>query len=953
MERSLSVLLPACLAAVAPAAIAQSATETVFVDIPASSLDEALLELSRQTRVAIVFTSQDVRGRRSPALKGRVDVDRAIRRLIGSAPLDIRRIGERGIALTRTTSPETPLEVRPPDASEVVVVVGNLLTRTEAIGSKYQAVEISDVLGEDELGQLIDRGAAESFDRLPGVSMLVEKGEGRYVQIRGLASNLNGVTLNGVPFGSPEAELGGRQTPLDIFSAGILSGVEVQKTRTPDQSAQGLGGVLNVKTKGPFDRPENMRGDFTARVGFEDLQPKDNAYGGHAPYALSGNFGGKTPDGTMGWIVGGAFSSQEYVLQGVYQDGWSDKGEAILPEDVKNNYYVIGRERVNLNAEVEFRPNETDTVLLRGLHLEWNEFQHRIRRHQKIPEGVTASDPFEGVAPAGRALQALRLEHARKSVDWIEARASREREDLTLDLLVQANRTHLFEPHDNWEFRSEDDAFGPNAWSLNADGIVTLTPTPGAAAETDADLLLFDRFQRFDRRMKAETAYVEANVEWRPSNTLSLKTGLSAQWLDRWLDQAQSHYLPGETAFSLGASDSFVDGAFYNRTPLGGGPNFWMNVDALNAWFDDPTNADGFLLDEDAVRRSQYGNDYTINERVFSTYGMATLRRGDWELLAGVRAEAAHVDTGAYALSPDVLAPRKDDASYVDWLPAVIVNYRPSPEAVLRASVTTSLGRPPFDDIAAFVRFQPDDEEPTGVLRVGDVELRPRRATSIDVSAEWYPDPWTVLSVAGFYKEIDREAYTMVREAEGADAILAELAAVGLGGTDIGEVETLSVRTLADDGASYLQGVEIHLQTQLADLPAPLDGLGVAASLAFLDGHTDLPSGKRPLLGQPDETFAAVLFYQKGPLDASLSYSYNASYLTDYADDPDERLDQGAFGRWDARASWSVNSRLKLFVEGVNLNNEPTTEFQGGRERWNTEYEYAGRTVFVGASYGF
>ena len=36
-----------------------------------------------------------------------------------------------------------------------------------------------------------------ALNRLPGVSMFVEKGEGRYVQIRGVASNINNVTING------------------------------------------------------------------------------------------------------------------------------------------------------------------------------------------------------------------------------------------------------------------------------------------------------------------------------------------------------------------------------------------------------------------------------------------------------------------------------------------------------------------------------------------------------------------------------------------------------------------------------------------------------------------------------------------------------------------------------------------------------------------------------------
>ena len=64
-------------------------------------------------------------------------------------------------------------------------------------------------------------------------------------------------------------------------------------------------------------------------------------------------------------------------------------------------------------------------------------------------------------------------------------------------------------------------------------------------------------------------------------------------------------------------------------------------------------------------------------------------------------------------------------------------------------------------------------------------------------------------------------------------------------------------------------------------------------------------------------------------------------------------LNQGEFGRWDAKVTYAIRDNLKVFVEGVNLNNEPTTEFQGGREDWNTEHEYVGSTLYFGLSLGF
>lgn len=80
------------------------------------------------------------------------------------------------------------------------------------------------------------------------------------------------------------------------------------------------------------------------------------------------------------------------------------------------------------------------------------------------------------------------------------------------------------------------------------------------------------------------------------------------------------------------------------------------------------------------------------------------------------------------------------------------------------------------------------------------------------------------------------------------------------------------------------------------------------------------------------------------------TYKYNSNFLTDYGSSRALDLDQGGFGRFDFRAQYDLLPDLKLSFSGINLNNEPTTEFQGGIPTQNTEYEYTGRTFFFGIS---
>lgn len=71
---------------------------------------------------------------------------------------------------------------------------------------------------------------------------------------------------------------------------------------------------------------------------------------------------------SMGWLLGATWSDREYVGQGIFQDDWDESSGIGLPVNVKNNYYIIGRERVNVNGALEFRPTDDDSYYVRGFY---------------------------------------------------------------------------------------------------------------------------------------------------------------------------------------------------------------------------------------------------------------------------------------------------------------------------------------------------------------------------------------------------------------------------------------------------------------------------------------------------------------------------------------------------------------------------------------------------------
>ena len=827
-----------------------------------------------------------------------------------------------------------------------IVVQGTKLSRQRAIDEKRNADGVVDALGVDELGQLPDKNVGESLNRLPGVSMLVEKGEGRFVQIRGINPALNNVTINGVNLGSPEQEGGGRLAPLDIISGGVLGGVQVIKTPTPDMDAQGIGGTVNVDTTMPFDRDSDFYGYATGRYGIEQIKPEDEAFGGHNPYALDGMISGKLADDRIGWLVGATWSDREYISTGIYQDETGG-----LPVNVKNNYYVIGRERFNLNGALEFRPDDNSKYFVRGFYATWDEFQHRNRYEQNLSAGVVPADESSGVSGPNRILANIRNEIAEKQLFSVAVGGERVFDDVTVSVLGQRNDNTLEEPNDNWEFRSGA-TFGPNTWMLGDDGVVTITPDAGTPDRQDSDLIGFRRLSFFDRQMDEVTYIGKVDVQWDLDDETYLKTGAKITNTDRELDESQQRFNPGALALTLGTSPMFTNGAFINDVDGAGVSNIWLDIDGMNAFFADPANADYFVADPAANFVSDNAGDYTVRERVLAGYVMGKKALGMLELIGGARVEWTDIASSGNLLSGGVATEVEDGGDYLFVSPSAIAKLTPTDTLVFRAAVTRSIGRPDFDVIAP--RSTASENGAIGTVSIGNPDLKPRKSWNFDLSAEWYPTDFSVFSVGLFYKDISDELVGFTESLDDQAAMDAELAARGLTGLiDTSGLTRLDLSTTVNGASASLKGIEFLGQTQFSFLPSPFDGLGASASATFLDGETKLPSGTVPLTGQADNTYAFTIFYQKGPLDATVSYAYNNSYLTDFNPNPDLVLDQGAFGRWDARVSYELFDNVKVFAEGVNLNNEPTSEFQGGRDNWNTEYEYVGRTFYFGVSVGF
>ena len=133
-------------------------------------------------------------------------------------------------------------------ASEQINVTGERLHgEAEAINQVRTSENIIDVLPAEVITSLPNANVADALGRLPGVVLERIEGEGVYVDLRGLDPRYTNITIDGVTVPSPEPTV--RQVRLDVINSDLVDTVEINKTLSANQDADGIGGSVNLRTK--------------------------------------------------------------------------------------------------------------------------------------------------------------------------------------------------------------------------------------------------------------------------------------------------------------------------------------------------------------------------------------------------------------------------------------------------------------------------------------------------------------------------------------------------------------------------------------------------------------------------------------------------------------------------------------------------------------------------------
>ncbi|MGB5510843.1 MAG: TonB-dependent receptor [Woeseiaceae bacterium] len=219
---------------------------------------------------------------------------------------------------------------------EEIVATGIRGSLANSIADKRSADQIVDTINAEDIGKSTDQNIAEALNRISGVSITEQEGEGAFVSIRGASPDQTVVTLNGSTLGTTEFS---QSVNLSSFSSDILAKIEVIKTPSADDEEGSLGGLVNLITRKPLDINEDIR-VFTMQGRWNQQYNQGKEFDSPLPedYKISATVSDKFFDDTFGVIV--SVADERNPLRQDFTSGNNfDQARSYNAQDLDGNVY--------------------------------------------------------------------------------------------------------------------------------------------------------------------------------------------------------------------------------------------------------------------------------------------------------------------------------------------------------------------------------------------------------------------------------------------------------------------------------------------------------------------------------------------------------------------------------------------------------------------------------------
>lgn len=784
------------------------------------------------------------------------------------------------------------------EALEEVMVRGQRGGQASAINQQRMADNIKSIVSADAIGQFPDQNAAESLQRLPGLSIERDQGEGRFVGIRGIDPNLNNVTINGLNVPSPEG--GVRSVALDVIPSELIQTLEVSKSVTPDMDGNAIGGSVEVKSVTAFDR-KGQTASLSGQLSQNELRDKVSP-------KISGTYTNLWND-TFGVAA---------ALSYLKRDFGSDNIESNADDEIEQRHYTITRERLGAAVNLDYRPDFNNSYFLRTLYSEFSDQEYR-QRNTFVFDGEDSEVERES-----------KDRYEAQSILTIAAGGEHVRGEWTLDYQLGYAKSDEDEPDAlYYTFITEDDSIEGEMERV----IPTITY---AASVNDFNNYDVDEISFEDNYAKDTEKSIKANLSKSFSQATYLseiKTGVKYRTRTKSVDS--NIYIYDGDFDNIDASQFATGNVDWGLGDFGPG----LNRGELRSYFNQ--NRGSLELAELDSELESNGASYETNEDIFAAYFMGTFDIKNVHIVAGVRYEKTDFDTQGMRVElvedeqNDVEEVRntvwQSERNYDHFLPSINVKYNISDKLIVRGAYTQTISRPGFEESAAFQIIESKTEEDDGVFvtereaEVGNPQLLPFESDNFDLSVEYYPGQIGVLSAGLFYKQIDNFV------------IYADVA--GMQGWE-GFDEVIQPR---NGETADLTGIE------LSWVKAFDNGLLLSANGTFSSSDaTTLLDGevyKTSLPNQSDTIGNLTVGYEDTNWSLRLAMTYKSKNLEEI--DGDMLRMEDAHQQFDFMAKYYINQDLTVYFNAININNEPYYHYFDRRNQ-NAQYEEYGRTFEIG-----
>ncbi len=834
------------------------------------------------------------------------------------------------------------------DASRILVI-GQGANISSALSRKYGSDTVSDVLTRDAIGQFPDQNVAESLRRLPGINVLNDHGEGRFVSVRGLDPNLNASSINGVRVPAPESDI--RAVALDVVSSDIIESIEVKKSLTPDMDADTIGASIEINTVSAFDRRGNY---LTARA-----EGSYNNYSGELGPKGSVDFAYRLAD-NVGVSGGISYYQREYEVDTIEADDWDDDNGFIFPEEVQYRDYDVERERLSATLGLDVRASDSTELYVRGLFSQFDDQEYRRRTTLVLKNGDISGSGFTGSFSDGDELVVERdiKDRFERQRTWSLALGGETfTGPWTIEYMASYAKSSEVEDGnvDPTQFERE---FSGEGLVLDMDFSDPRAPLYAASGVADFldpatyELKDVEFVDTSDAQDEEYAVRFDVGREFpMESGLFSVQTGFKGRWREKSYNLDVEFYeYAGPGSYTL--ADVLGEQTF-RRANIGPVASYTGHTEFfLNNFADFELQGVDTMFDS-AVE------DYVIEEDILAAYLLGRWESDNLRVIGGVRFEHTQTDifgNNVLLVEEDGTLPDGSTATddtvivtdsftpknYGYWLPSLNIRYEPQDDIVMRLAGYRSVVRPPFSKVAPrFATEINDVDEIEGEF--GNPALKPYDAWNFDASAEYYFSGNGAITAAFFYKDISNFVVDVEYNAE------------DLNGNDvIDPSERLVFNGIAFDEAviplngdsAEVWGIELGFAQQWTMLPGALSGLLTQFNYTYTDATGTVPDAASDTLGAvtatrtislpatSKHTFNAVLGYEWGPLSLRLAGTYRDMFLDELGGSAEaDRLIDDHF-QLDFSAKYRVTDNVQVFYEWINITEEDFFAYNtyGGRQ---------------------